>query len=180
MYFLLKRYFLVLVILAFHLVVYGWEINKATHMPRIGDEFTVDIYEGLVPGKAGQDCIWDFTGAVSKGETQKVSVIGFDNKLITIRYPRYRMYYSLIGDTLLWHGYETRQIYLVDTIGTPAMVYPTAAGDTCLGSFNFNGKYALTRSVANQGETLLKAGASGTLILPDGDTVRNVIRICRE
>lgn len=158
----------------------AWVLTRSAHAPRPGDSLGTDLYEGVEPGAPGAGRVWDFSAAVPRDEAYGMRVTGVPDSLVTMRFPRHRMYCSLKGDSLLWHGYETRHILLTDSAGIPYMTYPVAYGDSCARPFCLTGRYALERPAANRGLACVKADASGTLLMPDGDTVRSVLRVCRE
>lgn len=158
----------------------GWVITRSAHAPRPGDSPAIDLYQGVDPGAPGPARLWDFSAALPKGDPYGLRITGIPDSLVTMRFPRHRMYCSLKGDSLLWHGYETRHILLTDSAGIPYMTYPVAYGDSCARPFCLTGRYALERPAANRGLACVKADASGTLLMPDGDTVRSVLRVCRE
>lgn len=168
-----------LTVICMHATAFAWDIEKSTHLPRPNDLLDIDFFEGVNPGRSGKHCLWNFSDAIPM-DAAKLSFSGIPDTLICARFPRHRMYYSLRGDSLIWNGYESRRILLSDSIGTISMIYPMCQGDSCALSFNFDGRYVIDRPASNHGSGFIKADASGSLILPDGDTIHNTLRVCRQ
>jgi len=161
------------------LAAMAWTLTKSCHLPRAGDAPDIEMYEGLAPGASGKDVVWDFSGAVVSHYPAKLGYTGGVGRLLTARFGKHRSYYCVKGDSLLWQGFENRQVNLRDSAGTLYMRFPMCHGDSCALVFDFTGSYYLEHPASNKGRGFVKADGTGTLVMPGGDTVTNVIRVCR-
>jgi len=90
----------------------------------------------------------------------------------------YTMYYYYLGKNRMWTmGHENPTTLLKYTKPLIAGVYPMLYGDSCKYGYQAEGLYSSTVPFTSGGETQMKADAYGMMILPSGDTLRNVLRI---
>lgn len=166
-------------LLYFGLAAMAWTLTKSCHLPRVADAPDIETYEGIEPGPSGKDALWDFSAAMVSHYPAKLWCTGVPDSLLTARFGKHRAYYRVKGDTLLWQGFENRHVNLRDSVGTLYMRFPMCYGDSCALEFDFKGSYYLEHPAANKGKGFVKADGTGTLVMPGGDTVTNVMRVCR-
>ncbi|MBD5231513.1 MAG: hypothetical protein HDS66_05105 [Bacteroidales bacterium] len=175
----LRTYFLLFVLIILYQSTCAWEITTELNMPRCGDKLDIILYENIAPGPAGKNILWDFSQSCVSNKSTTLSYMGNDNELITARFNKYRLHYTLRNDSLLWHGYEDRTISLIDSIGALSLKFPASYGDSCSFFFNMQGKYYLEHLAEETGIGYTKVDGKGTIIMPDGDTITNVLRVYR-
>ncbi len=155
----------------------SWQIDKLTNMPRVGDNFDIQNIEVMTHGQHGRNVLWDFSASgVISGIGQIRVVLRGENR-IGIILDCHRTDYRVSGDALLWTGFENRLINMADSLPAIKLRYPLAYGDSCKSDYCFKGRYATDRAVVTSGRAHVFADGCGTLILPGGDTVRDVIRV---
>lgn len=175
----MKQILSILILLClFHLLSHAQAISRLNN-PRSGDALDVNVIDVKSAGSAGQDRVWDFSNNDA------------DNRQISIKYlecPEYpdcmmrvscgtRLYERMSGDSLTYIGTESNTLKIELDKPETLAVYPMVYGDSILGSFYGRGKYCDKFGVRVVGEYLTKADATGTLILPDGNMLYNVIRL---
>ena len=158
---------------------FGRVLTKECNLPRPGDKLDLVLYEGVYPGAEGENAVWDFSHATVAPRSESLTYTGSPEAL-TARFSKHRMYYSLRGDSLMWHGYESRQINLSDSVGALNMIFPLSYGDSCSLTFDFRGHHYIEHPALLTGSGYIKADATGILIMPEGDTIRNVLRVRRD
>lgn len=155
------------------------QITKALNLPRPEDDLTKYPISMSNPGKPGKDVLWDLS-------QKKVA-----RKKILQRYTQYpdsvsclvsteqgtRYYDCMHGDSLLLGGYENNQSKIIFDRPEAVLLFPMQYGDSTAGYFHGRGTYCDRLRMRSFGTYTLKADAKGRLVLPDGDTLRNVIRL---
>jgi hypothetical protein len=86
-------------------------------------------------------------------------------------------YYSLSGDSLLCHGFENPTTLMTNERPELLMKFPVNYGDSTFCYYNGNGKYCDRLKISALGTLASKADAYGMMILPSGDTLKNIIRV---
>ena len=161
------------------LAINGQQIKQSSNLYRSGDmlgkrQVLVDVF-----ALTGKNCVWSL-------EDAEIS-----NKL-------YNTEYSTKTDTLIMLERGNRTYYhhengLVSIIGSENALelisydmpetwlkYPMQLGDSISGYFNGTGKYCDHLFMRRFGTYHTNADAVGTLVLPEGDILRNVIRLHTE
>lgn len=77
-------------------------------------------------------------------------------------------------------GIEDNQTLVTYDMPEKWLHYPMAYGDSICGYFSGTGKYSDGLFIRRFGTYWTKADAKGKLVLPDGDTLRNVVRLHTE
>jgi len=149
---------------------------------RNGDVIIKQQVEFKDPGASGKDITWDFSHVnminekyqltyfnTTTGDTTQVT--GFEHET------QYR--YLLRQDTLWLTGYENRTTTMHYHQPEALLRFPLHYGDTLGAAFVGTGSYCQTVDLAAEGYTKISADATGKLITPDGDTLKNVLRVLR-
>lgn len=145
---------------------------------RGGDCIVKQQVEYLNPGKPGENKNWDFSGITIVKEKYKLSYRSYSDTLMTGREHRTIYKYLLHHDTLYMTGHENTLTLLHDSVPQILLTYPFSYGSKLEKDFRFYGKYSGTDSLTSIGHSTVYADAYGTIILPDADTLYNVIRVC--
>ena len=172
-------------------------LGRELNLPRAGEEIIKQQVEYKNPGRQGENVLWDFgqLKSINDGYTLSYSepvplndsiyILGLDtipvenlagDKLL-VGTEHYTMYYYYLGKNRMWvMGHENPVTLLKYTQPLIAAVYPMQYGDSCRRGYQAEGWYSSTVPFTTGGEAQIKADAYGMMILPSGDTLRNVLR----
>jgi len=161
-------------------------ITRSLQGFRDGDVLYKQQVQYKDPGRKGYDVVWDFSQLKPLNENYKVNYYepatkrGGDTVCITC-VEHFTMYkYAYKGDSLLMLGFENTGSRL--TLDKPeySLHYPFTFGDSITSTYKGDGSYLNTLLSETEGQLTTVADAVGTLILPDGDTIYNVLRVRSE
>lgn len=172
--------FVVLLVHAEFLAGNEYVLTRECNMPRVGDEFALRRVEFVEPGDGGRGCVWDFSTAVTVNSDYRIRYSVTGDSVIVVKKNRTTYKYCMQGDSLMWTGYENRLTLMRDSVAAVALRFPFGFGDELERDFYFKGIYSQTKEIAARGGSTVTADAIGTIYLPDGDTLRNVLRVKRE
>lgn len=130
----------------------------------------------------GEDVLWDISGADVMNKQCKVKyqdVAGSKHRVACVEQAT-MYYYDLQHDTLFVGGIENNTTKIDYDIKEIYLRFPMRYGDSYSGVFHGTGTYCDRIAVRSFGTYKIEADATGTLILPEGDTLRNVIRLHTE
>jgi hypothetical protein len=158
-------------------------LTKSLQSFRSGDKLVKQQIEYKDPGRRGTDVLWDFSKLKSINEKYQVRYYtpavkrGGDSVCITCLEHRTMYKYVSKGDSLLLMGFENSGSKL--TLESPQYVmhFPFTLGDSITSVFKGAGSYEHTLTSGSEGSLQVVADALGTLILPDGDTLQDVLRV---
>lgn len=153
-------------------------LTGVLNSPRPGDRIVKQQIVYLEPGASGNDAVWDFSRqeAVNENYELKYSRYG-DTDTIVGTEQRTLHYYKLSGDSLLLHGYENPTNLVNYRHPEALLVFPLAYGSSFTGYASSTGLYNNFSRLRVHGKSTVTADACGTLILPEGDTLRHVLRV---
>ena len=176
----MKQLSLFLCLTAFSLQ--GQTLNSNRNYFRSGDVIIKQQVEFKDPGASGKDINWDFSHVnminekyqliyynTNNGDTTHVT--GFEHET------KYR--YLLSQDTLWLTGYENRTTTMNYQHPEALLRFPFRYGDTLSTGFTGKGQYCQQVELTAEGYTKVCADATGKLITPEGDTLKNVLRVLR-
>ena len=171
-----KKTFMLLFASALCLVTEGQTtLSSMANCAREGDSLVMRIISGAQPGVFGRDVVWDF----SEKEKGRVHNLLYKLSGDTLSYERGGTSWrtTVNGDTLCLTGFENRHTLMEYDEPLPLLRYPFAYGDSIKGSFHGIGKWCDRLFLRVWGDGITRADATGTLILPPGDTLRHVLRV---
>lgn len=144
--------------------------------PRDGDAITRHPITYSDTVSPGYDCLWDLSQSTDNGNSYKLST-----RLVNDTLSRYSttgqksvIYYDSQNDTVTLAGFESRlwQVYYhTPEVWLPATNLNFGSGIT--GIIRGRGVYSDRLRYSIAGTYTLTADARGTLIMPEGDTIRN-------
>ena len=152
-------------------------LTSRHNMFRPGDEIVKQQVEYKDPGRSGRDVLWDFGKLKTQKDEYKLFYVFGKDSLVTGIERQTMYFYSLSGDSLLCHGYENPTTLMVNEQPELLLRFPVRYGDSTFCYYSGNGKYCDQLRISAMGSVTSKADAYGTMILPDGDTLKNVIRV---
>lgn len=91
-----------------------------------------------------------------------------------------RYYYASHGDTLLRSGYESPLAKVLYDKGELRLHFPMHKGDVLEGYYHGRGMYCDRIAIRNYGHSHTEAVASGSMLIPEGDTLQNVLLLHTE
>ncbi len=154
-------------------------LNSETNMFRANDTIVKQQIEFKDPGRAGENVFWDFgkLKTLDKGYSITYSETADSTGLIAGTEHQTRYFYELKNDSLLLRGYENPTTRMTYNLPETLLTYPFKYGDKIEGHFMGEGTYCDKLQVWAYGASVSHADAYGCLILPEGDTLRHVIRV---
>lgn len=154
-------------------------LDKKHYLPRNGDTFHRYHINYTDTVKSGTRKIWDLSGTAIPGTRYSAEVRSMSDTLPQwyCREDRTMFYQELCGDTLKCTANENRSSIMHYDRPEIMLIYPVSFGFRSSGYFHGTGLYFDKRRTAAVGENGTYADASGTLILPEGDTITDVLRV---
>ena len=172
-------------------------LQSELNFPRAGDEIVKQQVEYKDPGRSGENVLWDFSklNAVNDEYTLSYSepvaindsmyIMGLDTILmknlseerLLIGTEHNTMYYYYLTANRMWVlGHENPTTLLQYTRPLFVCAYPMQYQDSCKYDYQSKGLYSSTVPFTSDGEVQMSADAYGMMILPSGDTLRNILR----
>lgn len=130
-------------------------------------------------GSQNDSRCWDFSNLESV--TPKYTVWHVDKEdsllqtLVIERGTRYT--YCMKGDSLLISGYRSRLSEICYDEQEAYLLFPMTVGDSIQGIFHGRGTYGDKMAMRHYGDYKTKADAIGTILLPDNDSIQNVLKV---
>lgn len=173
------------------------QIVQRYNSPRSGDEIIKQQVEFKDPGREGENVIWDFGKLKSINNRYSLTysspdlldnsyyILGRDTIQANNDSVRYligtehsTMYYLQVKDNSLYVlGHENATTSLKYTPSLLSMAYPTNYNEPHQKQYQSKGLYSCRIPFESQGEIKQTADAYGIMILPSGDTLKNVMRV---
>lgn len=129
------------------------------------------------PGKGGKDRVWDFSHKLGSKESAQVMFFKDSTGLVSIVEPNRICYYCSTPDTLILLGSETpleKRSYVKTKVSKR---FPLEYSDSIVKRFRCEGLYCGNHPFREDGTTIVKTDATGSIVLAENDTVRNVKRV---
>lgn len=149
------------------------------NMYRAGDTIVKQQVEYKHPGRMGENVLWDF-GKLKAVDTEYsviYSNVQDSTGCIAGTEHQTRYYYTLRNDSLLLSGYENPTTHVTYTEPELLLKFPVGYGDRVEGHYQGEGIYCDRLDITAYGSSRSLADAYGVLILPNGDTLRQVTRV---
>ena len=149
-------------------------LESRLNMFRAGDEIVKQQVQYKDPSRAGGNVLWDFSRMnivkdeyVLQYDTIGDFFIGIEHQTV------YR--YQLSNDSLLLTGFENATTRLQNIQPELVRKFPVSYGDSSFTCFQSSGRYSDRLQVDIMGTLDSRADSYGTMILPDKDTLTNVL-----
>lgn len=155
-------------------------VCKETNAPRGEDLFSKQQVTSCSAGVSGKDVIWDMSKCevINKNHTLEYNSDTLQHFILTENLER--LYTKLANDSLLLVKREDRLRCIRYSKSPLLMRYPLCYGDSISSTFEGEGTYCGDHHIWVRGEQTLHADGTGMLILEEGDTLRNVLRVKTE
>lgn len=158
-------------------------LTKEANVPQVGDrlrplqvELPKDAYDEELH-------LWDFNRmqSLEKNSRQRYMMTGDSVRHHTARIEDgQRAYYDVKGDSLLLTGHENRLTKMMYDEPELFLHFPMQLGDSIEGYFHGRGTYCNRIALHNYGRYKTKAIEHGSMVLPEGDTLKHVLLIHTE
>lgn len=150
--------------------ILSWDFNGIDY----GDLVKKEMVGKINIGKKGEDCLWNFSKLKNKGKM----LTEYSNTVSCIfEYENRRNNnYVYRNDSLLLAGFSEAGLFVEYVILEMVMRYPLTFGDSVGSIFWGEGEVARDVYIRNAGISGVCADAHGSILLPGGDTLRNVLR----
>lgn len=162
----------------FMLSVHAQSLQSSCNSPRNGDCLVKHVVPVCDPGKSGNGQMWDFSHIEIPDPCYELKYVsqGVDT-IVGIEHGT-MYYYVFSKDSLFCLGYEKPSVSMNYERPELLMAFPSFRGRTVTDYFYGKGNYCGRMNVRLQGKSTVAVDASGILIMPGGDTLNNVIRVC--
>lgn len=128
------------------------------------------------PGRAGADVLWDFSKQESVDKKYTLSYSQSDS-LVIGREHRTLYKYLLRNDSLYSLGYENPTTLMTNAKPELLLTFPFTYQKRIESYFYGTGNYCHRLDMVTQGKSVTTADAYGMILLPNGDTLQNVLRV---
>lgn len=172
----MRKMILSVILSAVGFAVSAQQLNHQRNHYREGDilekrQFTVDGFS-----LQGENGVWSLEGMELARKTFRAEYTIEKGTLMKIERGN-RTYYRQTDDTIQIVGTENVQMIIGYDMPETWLRFPMQLGDSVQGYFSGTGKYCDRLFVRRFGTYLAKADAMGILVLPDGDSLQNVVRV---
>lgn len=175
----MKKLFFIIITIAVCTTLYSQQINQLNNRYR-----SYDVLEKKQVSVKGFDLnskngIWSLEDAELSEGTYNAEYSTESDTLIAVERGD-RTYFSQDRGTVSIIGSENFMELISYNIPETWLRFPMQLGDSVCGYFNGSGPYCERFFMRRYGTYKTKADAAGTLVLPKGDSLRNVIRLHTE
>ena len=156
--------------------VYG-QVNLSDMELASADSLQKSRIRYFSPGKGGRNRVWDFSEKLKSKESSQVMFVKDSAGIVSVTEPGRINFYRTTPDTLILIGSESslhKREYAEEKISKK---FPLVYGDSIMMSFRCEGMYCGDHPFREVGTTTVKVDASGSVVLAENDTVRNVRRV---
>lgn len=144
-------------------------------MPRANDTIIKQCVEYREPGRMGENVLWDFCKLKTIDESY-ILAYGQEGDSLTGTEHNTTYYYGVKGDSLLLYGYEKPTTWMKYVRPELLLKFPIRYGDSINSYFQGLGRYCNDLSLLIMGKSTVKVDAYGMMVLPNGDTLKHVLR----
>jgi hypothetical protein len=128
------------------------------------------------PGRTGASVLWDFSKLNVENEAYELYYSTDNDTTVTGTEHLTRYHYTLQNDSLLLWGFDSPTTQVKNIQPELLLRFPVNYGDTSQSHYYTHGKYGNRLEVDLMGTIETTADSYGMMILPDKDTLRNVLR----
>lgn len=173
----MKRIVLCVLLLSINTWMYAQNtLTREHNMLRGTDKFTMQEVTFPHIWDEGEGVVWDISDCQRISDYMiRVKNRNDNNYNVESGWDMYGMYFC--NDTLLERKYESRLKTITFTEPKLRLVFPFRYGDECGKTFSGYGTYCEDHHIFVEGQTTINADGEGALILSEGDTLRNALRV---
>ena len=160
--------------------LYGYGQNLAgTFLPRANDEICRQTVTFSVAGEGAENILWDFSGLEPKGNSFTVTYTeeeAYEGLIVGTEFNT-RHYYQASTDSLLLRGYENNLTKVEYDRPELLLHLPLTYGERQETLFHGTACYCERLFLRLFGTMSVEVDATGSMLLPSGDTLRHVSRV---
>ena len=153
------------------------QVNLTAMAPLSTDSLMKCSIRYFSPGKGGRDMVWDFSDKLRSKESSQVMFMTDSIGVLSIVEPGRTSHYRPTGDTLMLSGRESALEKRDYVDGKVSGRFPLAYNDSLAKAFRCEGMYCGDHPFREVGTTVVKVDGSGSIVLAEGDTLRDVMRV---
>jgi len=163
-------------------VVNSQNLSFQRNKLRTGDKLIKQQLEYIDPGLDGEGLVWNFSRISINNEAYRLLYVNV-NKKDTTKFlglehdTRYR--YTQDQDTLFLTGFDNRNTFIRFNKPEAQLAFPFKYGDSIVSEFKGEGLYCNKIKLIANGVTVTCVDATGVLITPELDTLKNALRVKR-
>ena len=151
-------------------------LKQNLNTPRAGDDIIKQQVEYKDPGRSGENVLWDFGQLQSINDEYDLLYSTPNDTIITGTEHLTQYHYVLQNDSLLLWGFDNQTTQLWNIQPEFILKFPFHYGDS-IGSYYYaHGKYSNRLEMDVMGTTCTTADAYGMMVLPNRDTLKQVMR----
>jgi hypothetical protein len=156
--------------------VYG-QVNLSGLEPATSDSIQKSKIRYFSPGKEGRNRVWDFSKKLKSKESSQIMFMKDSTGVLSITEPGKINYYRTTTDSLILISSESPLEKRNYTENKFSKLFPLEYGDSIIMPFRCEGMYCGNHHFREAGTTKVKVDATGSIVLAENDTVRNVLRV---
>lgn len=153
------------------------KLDRDLIMFRVNDTIVKQQVEYKDPGRIGANVLWDFSQLNTVDKEYELIYTNDKNSTIVGIEHRTRYYYQLINDSLFLLGFENPTTKIINSQPELLMSFPLTYQKSTFAYYYGEGEYSKQLDIVAKGSIKTKVDAYGTIILPNKDTLRNVVRL---
>lgn len=173
----MRNVFIVVCMLFSACKLFSQQLSRNLNLLRPGDVMNVKEIPFITADSVGLGVVWDFSNVdvnSCKNSYQERIYLDIDS-VLHYSTPYADKQYALKGDTLFCTGYTAKNIQANHILADAERIFPVFYGDSVESAFYSEGFYSQKLHFVGYGHTHRKIIATGRLILPEVDTLRNVL-----
>lgn len=152
-------------------------LYSTRNFPRTGDQVVKLEASYINQGDQGENVTWDFNHLKLTGGEYELGYQVTPMSLLTGIENATMHSYMISGDSLLVYCYENPLTLVYLEKPEEVMIFPMSYKDERTGFFYGKGKYCDRMEMDVAGITYSRADSYGMLVLPENDTIYNVLRV---
>ena len=174
-----KRFALAIILFTSCLTISGQQLNQTQNRFRGDDATERKQVQANGFDLQGKNKVWSLEDIDLSSKTFKTEYTNTGDTLMGLERGN-RTYFQQTDKGISIIGSENVQTLISYGMPETWLQFPMQQGDSVCGYFNGTGKYCDRLFMRRFGTYLTKADAKGKIVLPDGDTLRHVLRLHTE
>jgi hypothetical protein len=173
----MKKYLYLIVLFCFAGITHAQHrLESQLNMFRAEDVIIKQQVGYKDPGRIGANVLWDFSQLSIENEEYELIYSTRDEQIITGAEHLTRYHYQLAGDSLLLWGFDNQSTRLRNKQAELLLQFPANYGDSITSYYYGHGNYGNRLELDVMGTISCQVDAYGMMILPNQDTLKQVIR----
>ena len=152
-------------------------LHSTLNMYRPGDVIIKQQVNYKSPGRSGENALWDFSKLTPVNKEYKLTYSLRQDSLLKGTEHQTAYYYQLRNDSLLSWGYENATTLMTHNQPELLLKFPVSYGNKTKNYYHGHGAYCGQLELDAMGIVESEADAYGMMVLPNKDTLRNVLRV---